>query len=428
VVVDAATEPHGTLPEAGRERLPGPGPFTVGQTVGGGFEIVGLLGVGGMNAVYEARDRALGRTVALKAPLLEAYADALRREARALAALRAPSFVTVHQLGREGDVEFIVMERLYGETLEQRIDDQRRAHRPMAVPEVARLLVALAEALATAHASGITHRDLKPGNVILAGDRVVLVDLGLVVPETLASRDDVIAGSAHYIAPEVLLHDVAKGGGPLVDLYALGVIAFELLTNVPPYVGDSVERVFSSHVGAPVPDVRALRPDVPELLAALVSELLAKDPRARPPGAEAVLWQLRDLQIHGIYSKREVKVLAIDDDVAVARAVKKSLESTFPSLKVETTSDPARALVGMASLPDVVLVDLHMPEENGVEVCMRVASIPARKRPIVVAMSAQATPSDIEVLKKVGVRHFVPKDEAFLAEMSNIIATLRAER
>jgi serine/threonine-protein kinase len=401
------------------------GPFRIGQVVGGTYEIVQLLGHGGMNVVYEARDLALRRRVALKVPLVSAYAAALLNEAQALAAIHNPAFVSVYNVGREGDTEFVVMERIFGGTLEARLDELREAGRSMPLCEVLRILVGIAEALSVAHGRGIAHRDLKPSNVILSGERVVLLDLGLFVPEVLVSPDNEVSGSVQYMAPEVILRDVVKGGGPLIDLYALGVIAFELLTNVTPFMADSMERILAKHVCDEIPDVGRLRPGVPAELTALVTELLAKSPKDRPPGAESVLWHLRDLDRRGLHARRELEIPAIDDDAHVALALKRSLENAFPRLHVETTTTPASAILEGRSLPDVVLVDLHMPEENGVEVCMRLLAIPAHRRPVIVAMSAQAAAADVDVLRTLGVSHFVPKDDAFLTAMSAIIGTLR---
>lgn len=276
------------------------GPFRVGDVVGSTYEITRVLGVGGMGVVYEARDLILLRLVAIKVPRSSAFAHALHAEAQALAAIRNPAFVTVHHVGRHDDVEFMVMERLFGETLEARLDDARARGEHLSLDEVLELLVPITDALSAAHAVGIAQRDLKPANVVVCGERVVLVDLGLFVPEILVAPDNEAAGSAEYIAPEVLLRTVEKGEGPLIDLYALGILAFELLTNKTPFLAESIGRTLTNQVCAPVPDVCDLRPDVPRELGALLGELLAKDPKSRPASAEAVLWQLKDIRTQGV--------------------------------------------------------------------------------------------------------------------------------
>lgn len=411
----------------GRQEAPREvGPFRIGELVEGIYEIKRVLGVGGMAVVYEARDTVLLRLVALKAPLFSAYQAHIRSEAQALSAIRNPAFVTVHHLGTHEGTEFMVMERLFGETLESRLDDARGRGKRMPVDEVLDLLIPVTDALSAAHAAGVAQRDLKPANVFVCGERVVLVDFGLFVPEVLVGADNEAAGSAEYIAPEVLLGTVERGEGPLIDLYALGVLAFELLTNTTPYASDSLGRTLASHVGAPIPDLQELCPDVPRELSGLIAELLAKEPLARPVSAEAVLWQLKDIRNQGHRFAKRMMVVALDDEPHVGLALKRSLESSFPQVHVEATTDPARAM-SSAFRPhaDVVLVDLNMPAHNGIEVCMDLMSLPPERRPVVVAMSAQATPNDLAVLQAVGVRHFVPKDEAFVSAMSAVIRDLR---
>jgi len=150
-----SSAPAQPLPDGPRDV----GPFRVGEVVGGAYEIKRVLGVGGMAVVYEARDAILLRLVAIKAPLFSAFAGHLRNEAQALAAIRNPAFVTVHHVGRHEGVEFMVMERLFGETLESRIDDARARGKQFSVEEVLDLLIPITDALSAAHAAGVAQRD-----------------------------------------------------------------------------------------------------------------------------------------------------------------------------------------------------------------------------------------------------------------------------
>jgi serine/threonine-protein kinase len=279
---------------------PGPGgpvgPFPIGHVIDRVYEVKEILGAGGMGIVYDAFDHGLRRRVAIKAGLAPAFAEALRNEAHALAALHSPSFVEVYALGAEDENEFIVMERLYGERLDQRLADAAADGSRLPLDDVLDTLAGIAKALAAAHGAGISQRDVKPSNVIVAGSRVVLFDFGLAIPEVLVCPTTLVSGSVEYLAPELILGELERGGGPFVDLYALGIVAFELLAGAPPFTGDSVERILSRHVGETPPDVRDLRADLPSDLAILVNELLEKDPKARPAMAESVVWQLEEIK------------------------------------------------------------------------------------------------------------------------------------
>jgi eukaryotic-like serine/threonine-protein kinase len=404
----------------------GSGPFAVGATIADAYRIDGVLGQGGMGVVYEAADLKLPRRVAIKAPVSADYAHALRQEAQALAAIRHPAFVTVHHSGQHEGVEYFSMERIYGETLAARMDGLRGAGERLTVEETLDILIAIADGLSAAHRAGIAHRDLKTANVILSGERTILLDLGLLVPEVLVGPDNVPAGSLDSIAPEVILGIVAPGRGSLVDLYALGAVAFELLTGVPPYVGESVANVLARHVAGEIPDPRDLRSDVPRLLAVLVRELLAKDPADRPSSAEAVVWQLKELRGHGMLRARRTTVLVVDDDASIGWALRKSLERSFPQLSVRATTDPSAALPREGRSPaDAIVLDINMPGINGIEVCMALRSLRHEERPAIIAMSASAGSGDAGVLRDLGVVRFLPKDESLLAAVGDAIGRLR---
>jgi eukaryotic-like serine/threonine-protein kinase len=284
-------------------------PFVVGQRLGpdDAYEVLGVLGYGGMGVVYEAFDRSLHRRVAIKTSLSPRFANELRAEAQALATLRSPSFPTIYGLvshgGDGGGGELLlVMERLYGEQLDRRLE-QVRLHNEgsMPLPEVIDILLGIAHALDAAHQGGIAQRDVKPSNIMIcgssSGSRIVLFDLGLVVPEILVVPGSTISGSADYLAPELLLGELKKGGGPHVDLYALGIVAFELLADgLTPFRSDILEQTLSRHICQQAPDVRSYRKDTPDALAELIVSLLAKAPHDRPASAEAVVWELQHLK------------------------------------------------------------------------------------------------------------------------------------
>ncbi len=343
---ETTNEPAGRTRDGVRPEPQASGPFSRGQVLAGAYEVGAVLGAGGMGVVYAAHDLLLERMVAIKAPLLPDFADSLAREAQAMAAVHHPNLVTIHAAGREGDVGFIVMERLFGMTLEDRIAEAWEAGRPIPLEEALAQLAGVTDALTAIHGAGAAHRDVKSGNVMLTGRRVVLTDFGLATPEVVARWGTPLAGSIDYMAPELIMGSVKHGQGPLVDLYALGVVLFEAIAGRRPFGGDTVNAVLAAHVHRPAPDLRSFRADVPAELAMLVGDLLAKAPEERPASAEAVLWQLAAIRADLPHPSGQVaprlSVLIVDDDPAIGAVLKRNLEWTLPRLAADVVTEPHR--------------------------------------------------------------------------------------
>jgi serine/threonine protein kinase len=273
--------------------------FSVGEVLSGIYLVRGLLGEGSMAQVFDVHDRQLNRESAVKVywPVSRAeegdLGDLILREAQVLAAIQHPGLATVYNVGRHDDLDYLVMERIRGIGLDAEMAQRHRVKGRVPIRETIRILLAVAEALGAVHGAGCLHRDLKPSNVMLAGrERVVLMDFGLFLPEgALAFRPDP-AGSPSYMAPESFSDAVMPGAGHLVDLYALGVMGFELLTARLPFRAASVEETAEQHISAPVPDLRVICPGAPPRLSALIADLLSKDPYDRPT-SEEVVWRLR---------------------------------------------------------------------------------------------------------------------------------------
>ena len=239
------------------------------------------IGRGGMGIVYRATDLELMREVAVKVlPETASSPDArqrLMREARAAAALNHPHIISVHDIGEADGVPFFVMELVHGPSLSQ--------SRPVELKRIVDIASQICAALEHAHANNIVHRDLKPDNVLLSetnsrSGSVKLADLGLALPSHAAriSRAGLIVGTAAYMAPEQALGQQVDGR---TDLYALGVLLYELTTGRVPFKGDDPLAVVSQHVHASVVPPRVLRPDLPRALEAVILRLLAKDPSQR---------------------------------------------------------------------------------------------------------------------------------------------------
>ncbi len=271
------------------------------QALGDDLTIERELGGGGMSRVFVAHDRTLDRRVVVKVfpeALAEGLsADRFRREIALSAALQHPNIVPVISGGDAGGLPYFVMPFVEGESLRQRV-----TRGPMLVPEVVAILRDVGRALAYAHARGIVHRDIKPDNILLTGGAAVVADFGVAkaLGESRGSRTDgktltsvgVSLGTPTYMAPEQAVAD--PNANQQVDLYAVGVMAWEMLTGRPPFAGESISAVMTAHLTQPPQPVHEVRPGVPAALATLVHQCLEKEPARRPAGAEGLLKALED--------------------------------------------------------------------------------------------------------------------------------------
>jgi WD40 repeat protein len=258
----------------------------------GKYHLVRRLGEGGMGVVYAAEDTVLTRRVALK--ILSGDAQqapgAEKRfflEARAAARLNHPNVVAVYDFGRQGHVWFIAMELVDGPSAQTVLQQGG----PFPWPRATRIVADVCRGLAAAHAAGLIHRDIKPANILLGGDGCVkLTDFGLAKAPQLvpahATHHGTILGTPHYMSPEQCTSETID---PRADLYSLGGTYHALLTGRPPYDGADTVKVMFAHCSAPVPDPRALVPDVPAACAAIVMKALAKQRADRFRSSEDML-------------------------------------------------------------------------------------------------------------------------------------------
>ena len=264
----------------------------------GRYELNRLIGRGGMAEVWEAHDTRLDRRVAVKVVNLAATHDPtlgerLRREGVAIASLRHPDIVTVHDAGVEGDTAYLVMELIEGTDLGAVLKDG-----PLPVPQALRIGERVAGALSAAHAAGVVHRDVKPANVLLHAADVTVVDFGIAAAAQFAGSSltdpGTVVGTADYMAPEQ-----AHGAevSPASDVYALGCLITAMLTGRPPFTGAPPLEILRQHVTTDPPHLATLVPDIPPDLDTLVAAMLAKYPADRP-SATAVLHALQALLRH----------------------------------------------------------------------------------------------------------------------------------
>jgi serine/threonine-protein kinase len=405
--------------------------FAQGELVADTYEIRAMLGSGGMGEVYEAHDRVLNRRVALKVVRPNVPADYLLREGRALAAIRHSGIVAVHAMGRHRDVGFLVLERVLGLSLDRLLDERRRRGERFGVTEALELLIAIADGLSVVHRAGLAHRDVKPGNVMLApGGRVVLMDFGLVLPHADRAGHRSVAGSLQYMPPEALTGDIAEGAANLGDVYALGVVAYELLCGEVPFGAAEPLELYRSKTLGPLPRVSESRSDVPAPLDELVAQLMSPAPPDRPQGAEAALWQLRALRARVTVEEpaRTFSVLVVDDDEDMRAALALAVRSAVPEADVETTGEGGHAVRSVRRrVPDLLLLDLDLPDINGIEVCMLLRGMKLGDGCMIVSVSGRATRADVELLQQLGVRSF-EKGPSLMAELVALIHGMRPAR
>ncbi len=262
----------------------------------GPYDLIEEIGHGGMGRVFAARQAGLGRIVALKvmgfgAGSVPAELE-LRffREAQTAARLRHPGIVSVHDFGRADGLVYFSMDYVEGGDLAQRLRE-----RPLAPWEAASLMRKLAQALAYAHAENVLHRDLKPSNILMDGDEPRLADFGLAAQLEAGgdlTRISAVIGTPHYLAPEALRH----GSGALSvasDLYALGVILFELLTGRTPFAGATPATLPALVAASEPPSPRLLAPAVPRDLETICLKCLEREPARRYPSAAALAEDVR---------------------------------------------------------------------------------------------------------------------------------------
>lgn len=394
-----------------------------GSVIAETYEIGDELGRGAMGAVYEARDRRLGRTVAIKMALAPETAPSLRAEATALAAVDHPGTVTVHAAGVHEGLDFVVLELLRGVTLEARIEAREKQKDPFAVDEIVRLGVDLAEALAAIHRAGLTHGDVKPANIVLCPPhRVVVMDLGLSKPEYDMGPTQTATGTPAYMAPEVITGSVRQGEGPRIDLYSMGIVLYELAMLRMPFGGDTLDEMFNAHLHHPVPDLCAERDDVPRALGELVQELLAKEVDDRPASADIVARRLAKIAATTVLAPGRERVLVVDDDEKIAKMLVTALKATAPTVAVDVAHDADEALKCVRrATPSLLLLDLDLPRTNGLELFLLLRERGALEGCATVLMSARAADQDVQLLLGLGVHRFVPKDHLFLRTIREVV-------
>ena len=332
-----------------------------GELIDNRYLLQRQIASGGMATIYAGLDTRLDRPVAVKimhAHLAndEAFVSRFIKEAKATAALSHPNIVSIQDQGwNEGGppAVFLVMELVEGSTLRDYLNENG----PIAVEQTFQLINPVLSALAAAHKIGIIHRDIKPENILISRDgRIKVADFGLArnmaMGQTLTVESSVVLGSVSYLSPEQVQRGVADARS---DIYAIGILLFEMLTGSKPYSGETPIQIAYRHVNDRIPNIQTINSAVPASLAELVYEATAPNPDHRPKDAENLLNKLKDIQAK-IDPKRRQMSLELDlPPMAIKKSKRRkvSVTSAFDGLKEKTSQL-------MSTKP----INISMPEDS----------------------------------------------------------------
>jgi len=316
-----------------------------GELIDNRYLLQRQIASGGMATIYAGLDTRLDRPVAVKimhAHLAndEAFVSRFIKEAKATAALSHPNIVSIQDQGwNEGGppAVFLVMELVEGSTLRDYLNEKGS----LTVEQTFQLITPVLSALSAAHRIGIIHRDIKPENILISKDgRIKVADFGLArnitMGQTMTAESSVVLGSVSYLSPEQVQRGVADARS---DIYAVGIVLFEMLTGSKPYSGETPIQIAYRHVNDRIPNIQTIKSEIPASIAELVYEATAPNPDQRPKNAEELLNKLREVQAQ-IDPKRRQMSLELDLPPIVNKKNKRgkvSVTSALGGIKEKTS-------------------------------------------------------------------------------------------
>ena len=282
------------------------------------YELVSLIATGGMAQVWQATDTVLGRPVAAKIlhPHLatdRGFLVRFRREAVAAARLSHPGIVSIYDTVTQPGLEVIVMELVDGQTLRGQLDSQG----VMSVAQAVDLGMQVADALSNAHAAGIVHRDIKPSNILMCrDDRIMVTDFGIAKAgeDTDLTVTGTLLGTAKYLSPEQVRGDASD---PRSDLYALGIVLYEVLTGRPPFKADTDAATALARLQKPAPRIRHINPELPQAFDDLIARLMSREPADRPDRASDVRVALSGMRFEPVATAAHDQTMVVADPVYI---------------------------------------------------------------------------------------------------------------
>ncbi|HWZ90485.1 MAG TPA: protein kinase, partial [Polyangiaceae bacterium] len=379
------------------------------------------LGRGAMGVVLLAFDLQLHREVALKLVNSYALGTDMRQqfvlEARAMALVNHPNVLTIHAFGEHGATPYFVMELVAGQTADSWLT---ASNGKPDLDTALHILYDVCEGVSAIHAAGTVHRDLKPSNVLLDGRmRARVADFGLAVPYLNGDVVKEIAGTAEYMAPEI-----AFGGdqptSPRSDVYALGCMAYELLTGALPFESETALGFMVLHATEKVPPPSSRRPGLPTAFDDVILKALEKKPANRTASADLFRRSLKEARASSV---EPVRILIAEDNQDFGDLLALKLAADFPDADIVWVENGRELVDAFAEKPaSAVLIDLQMPILDGVAVTTLLRARPDAENVPIIVVTASGGPQEWKLLSSLGADRFLVKP----VNLDDVVTTLRS--
>ncbi len=416
------------------------------------YRLINEVGRGAMGTVFLAEDISLKRRVAIKflLPELDASADCairFKQEAVGMASIQHNNVAQIFSYAEHGGNLYFVMEYLDGETLENLVDSHNRRGFFIPLSDVIDILMQAVQGLAAVHRAGVVHGDIKPANIMLTDDgtRTVIMDFGLVRKVEIEHEMRSMVGTPAYMAPEIVEGTSGSDSSPSVDIYSLGVTAYEILTGSLPFNGRTWIEIVRKHITEIPLFPSEKRPGLPEKLDEIVFRCMSKDPNERYPNCDELLEDLyavsqlshtNDVGIpHQITTKKRRivgssrfpstpapgirstpstsargRLLVADSDNDFRSTVHEVAKAAVPGCRVFSATDGDMALKMFEDIhPSVVLLELSLSELNGLEVIATIRGDSRNDSVAIIVVSKTGGKKELDILERLKVNKFFAK-------------------
>jgi serine/threonine-protein kinase len=397
------------------DRVDPEGSLGIGDAIAEIYRVQGVLGSGGMGTVYQAHDETLGRAVAIKLVHEDILADpgvrdAFLEEARSMARVRHENVVTIHAFGIHRDRPYLVMEYVAGSNLARWMAQ----HAVPSLVDAEKMLDSLCRGVHAIHSAGAVHRDIKPGNILMDADgRIAVTDFGLATPHGTAAYpvERLARGTPAYLAPELARGEtIDPRTAKALDIYAIGLLAFELITGQRPFAPKSTSGMMQDHGYGEPPAPSSMRAGIPTAFDEPILAALAKTPNERTHSVEALRRALQRSFAAAAEYPKGLKILSVDDEPEILLALRELLRMAFPGAEVISVSNTATAIdLVNREHPDIVITDLDMPGGGGAALTSAIRADPATAGIPIIVVTGRGGAAEWGDLRALGADRFLMK-------------------